>query len=111
MTSNATIEELTATAYTIPTDAPEADGTAQWSATTMVLVQARCGDVVGTGWTYGPAACADLVAELLEPVVVGRDPMAVPGTWLAMVAGVGNATRAGAVGYAISAVDVALGDR
>jgi L-alanine-DL-glutamate epimerase-like enolase superfamily enzyme len=110
MTGNATIEEVTATAYTIPTDEPEADGTAQWSATTMVLVQARCGDVVGTGWTYGPAACADLVAELLEPVVVRRDPMAVPGTWLAMVDSVRNATRAGAVGYAISAVDVALWD-
>jgi L-alanine-DL-glutamate epimerase-like enolase superfamily enzyme len=104
------IDGLTATAYTIPTDRPEADGTAEWSATTMVVVQARSGDVVGTGWTYGPAACAALVDELLEPVVNGRDPMAVPGTWLAMVDSVRNATRAGAVGYALSAVDVALWD-
>jgi L-alanine-DL-glutamate epimerase-like enolase superfamily enzyme len=104
------VTELTAAAYTIPTDQPEADGTAQWSSTTIVVVHARCGDVVGTGWTYGPAACADLVHELLASVVVGSDPMAVAGTWHSMVAAARNATRAGAVGYAISAVDVALWD-
>jgi L-alanine-DL-glutamate epimerase-like enolase superfamily enzyme len=104
------VEALTARAFTVPTDAPEADGTAQWSSTTMVLVQARCGDVVGTGWTYGPAACAGLVEGLLAGVVEGRDVMSVPGSWQAMVRAARNATRAGAVGYAISAVDVALWD-
>ena len=104
------VEELSALAFTVPTDFPEADGTAEWSATTMVLVRARSGDVVGTGWTYGPAACAALVRELLEPVVVGRPALAAPASWSAMVAAVRNATRPGAVGYAISAVDVALWD-
>jgi L-alanine-DL-glutamate epimerase-like enolase superfamily enzyme len=104
------IEEVTARDCTVPTDAPEADGTAEWSSTTFVLVQARSGGAVGTGWTYGPGACAGLVTDLLAGAVVGRDPMAVPGCWSAMVAGARNATRAGAVGYAISAVDVALWD-
>jgi L-alanine-DL-glutamate epimerase-like enolase superfamily enzyme len=104
------IEEVTARACTVPTDAPEADGTAEWSSTTVVLVQAHSGGTVGTGWTYGPAACAGLVTDLLAGTVVGRDAMAVPGCWSAMVAGARNATRAGAVGYAVSAVDVALWD-
>lgn len=50
------VDAVEARAYTVPTDATEADGTATWDTTTMVLVRARCGDTVGTGWTYGPAA-------------------------------------------------------
>jgi L-alanine-DL-glutamate epimerase-like enolase superfamily enzyme len=104
------VEGLDVRAYTVPTDAPEADGTATWSSTTMVLVQAHCGDVTGTGWTYGPAACVPVVEQVLENRVVGTDAMSVPQTWLAMVQGARNDTPAGAVGYAISAVDTALWD-
>jgi L-alanine-DL-glutamate epimerase-like enolase superfamily enzyme len=104
------VESLSAKAFTIPTDQPEADGTATWDATTLVVVHAESSGVVGTGWTYGPAACAELVDELLATVVVGRDVLGVPGSWAAMVRAARNATRAGAVGYAISAVDVALWD-
>jgi L-alanine-DL-glutamate epimerase-like enolase superfamily enzyme len=107
---DAVVESVTASAYTIPTDQPEADGTAAWDATTLVVVHARSSGVVGTGWTYGPAACADLVREQLADVVVGRDALGVAGSWAAMVRAARNATRAGAVGYAISAVDVALWD-
>lgn len=104
------VEALDARVYTVPTDAPEADGTARWDATTLVVVTARADGVTGTGWTYGAAACAQVVRDLLADVVVGRDALAVPGTWSAMVAAVRNATRAGVVGYAVSAVDVALWD-
>jgi L-alanine-DL-glutamate epimerase-like enolase superfamily enzyme len=104
------VEGLTTTTCTVPTDAPESDGTAEWSSTTMVVVRVRSGGVVGTGWTYAPAACAALVDGLLADVVVGRPVDAVPGSWAAMVRAARNATRAGAVGYAISAVDVALWD-
>jgi L-alanine-DL-glutamate epimerase-like enolase superfamily enzyme len=106
----AVVESVDARAYTIPTDAPEADGTATWRATTLVVVRVHAAGHTGTGWTYGPAACAALVNELLAGVVIGRDVLAVPGSWAAMVRAVRNATRAGAVGYAISAVDVALWD-
>ena len=104
------IESVDVTVYTIPTDAPEADGTLAWDSTTMVLVQARAGDRVGTGWTYGPAACATMVHDKLASVVTGRDAMDVGGALDAMVKAVRNAGRPGAVGYAISAVDVALWD-
>ncbi len=104
------VESVDARAYTIPTDAPEADGTASWRATTLVVARVHAAGLTGTGWTYGPPGCAALVDELLAGVVTGRDAFAVPGSWEAMVCAARNATRAGAVGYAISAVDVALWD-
>lgn len=104
------VDALEVSAYTVPTEVPEADGTAAWNSTTAVVVQIRSGDVVGTGWTYGPASVVEVVRELLEPVVVGADPTAVPAVWSAMVATVRNDTRAGLCGYAISAIDTALWD-
>lgn len=110
MTGGPRVESLSACAFQVPTDQPEADGTATWDGTGLVVAMARCGDVTGTGWTYGPAACASVIRELLTPVVVGARVMDVPRTWRDMVRAVRNATRAGAAGYAISAVDVALWD-
>jgi L-alanine-DL-glutamate epimerase-like enolase superfamily enzyme len=104
------IESVEAGAYTVPTDSAEADGTAAWHATTIVVVHAMARGQVGVGWTYGAAACAGVVNDLLADVVVGRDALAVPGCWSAMVAAVRNVTRPGVAGYAISAVDVALWD-
>lgn len=104
------IESVDASVYTVPTDAPEADGTLSWDSTTMVLVQVRAGGACGTGWTYGSAACATVVAGKLAGIVRGRDAMDVAGAFEAMVRAVRNDGRPGAVGYAISAVDVALWD-
>ncbi|MEE2034908.1 enolase C-terminal domain-like protein [Rhodococcus chondri] len=105
-----TVTDLTVEAYTIPTDAPEADGTLAWDSTTMVLVRARAGDCVGIGWTYGPAACAAVVTDLLAPTVVGRREEDVTGAHEAMVRALRNAGRAGIAACALSAVDVALWD-
>jgi L-alanine-DL-glutamate epimerase-like enolase superfamily enzyme len=104
------IESVEAAVYTVPTDAPEADGTLSWDSTVMTLVQARAGGRCGTGWTYGSAACAAVVTGKLAGVVRGRDPMDTGGAWEAMVRAVRNDGRPGAVGYAVSAVDVALWD-
>jgi L-alanine-DL-glutamate epimerase-like enolase superfamily enzyme len=76
----------------------------------MVLVQVASDGVTGTGWTYAPAALATIVDEVLAPVVHGAAAMDVGGTWSAMVRHVRNSVRHGLVGYAISAVDVALWD-
>ena len=35
------IESVTAAAYTVPTDAPEADGTLAWDSVTLVLAKVR----------------------------------------------------------------------
>jgi len=107
---DAPIESLDVRAFTIPTDQPEADGTIAWDATTVVVVTARGGGGIGIGFTYGPAACATLIHDVLGDVVRGRDAMDVPGAWGAMVASMRNVGRSGVASMAISAVDTALWD-
>lgn len=104
------IDSVDVAVYTIPTDTAEGDGTLTWDSTTLILVRIRAGDAVGTGWTYGPAACATMITATLADIVLGRDAMNVGAAFDAMVRAVRNAGRPGAVGYAISAVDVALWD-
>jgi len=41
--SQAAVTSVTVAAYTIPTDAPEADGTFAWTSTTLVLVEVGAG--------------------------------------------------------------------
>jgi L-alanine-DL-glutamate epimerase-like enolase superfamily enzyme len=104
------LEALTVRAFTIPTDLPESDGTLQWDATTMVLVQARAGDGVGLGWTYGHRAIAVVIADTLAEVVCGRDALDVPGSSVAMAAALRNNGLPGICSMAVAAVDVALWD-
>jgi L-alanine-DL-glutamate epimerase-like enolase superfamily enzyme len=104
------VDGLEVSVHTVPTDAPEADGTLTWTSTTMVLVRVRSGEHAGTGWTYGPPACAAVVHDRLADVVLGADALDVGRAFGAMVAAVRNDSRPGVAGYAISAVDVALWD-
>ncbi|ASW57712.1 enolase C-terminal domain-like protein [Plantactinospora sp. KBS50] len=101
---------LSASAYTVPTDAPGGDGTFAWSQTTLVLVAAEADGQTGLGWTYGPAAAARVVADELAPVVTRRDPDDVPAAWSAMRARLRNAGRPGIGGLALSAADCAIWD-
>jgi hypothetical protein len=48
-----TIESVAAEVYTVPTDAPEGDGTLTWDSTTLVLARVQAAGVEGLGWTYG----------------------------------------------------------
>ena len=104
------VQSVRASAYTIPTDGPEADGTLEWDSTTMVVVEITAGGVTGLGYTYGETAVAHLVTGKLAGVVEGTDVGRRAGTWDAMRAAVRNAGRPGAGMMAISAVDVALWD-
>lgn len=101
---------LRASAYTIPTDAPEADGTLSWTATTMVLVEARAEGLTGIGWTYGPPAVASVVTGPLAPAVREADVHEVPSAHERMCRAIRNAGRPGVCAMAISAVDCALWD-
>jgi L-alanine-DL-glutamate epimerase-like enolase superfamily enzyme len=104
------VREITSTAYVIPTDAPEADGTLAWDKTIMVLASARAGTARGIGWTYAAAAAGDVIADVLAGAVVGRSAMDVPGAAEAMARAVRNIGRPGIAATAISAVDIALWD-
>jgi L-alanine-DL-glutamate epimerase-like enolase superfamily enzyme len=104
------IDSLEVGAYTVPTDAPEADGTLAWEATTIVVVHARAGDAVGLGYTYADVSTAKLVASKLAGVVAGRDALSPQGSWAEMVAQTRNLGRPGITSMAIAAVDLALWD-
>lgn len=110
MGATASIERLEVSAYTIPTDEPESDGTLAWDSTTMVLVRAHAGGVVGLGYTYGHQCIAALIEDKLAPQVCGRDAMDVTAAWWAMIRSIRNLGRPGICSMAIAAVDVALWD-
>jgi L-alanine-DL-glutamate epimerase-like enolase superfamily enzyme len=104
------IDRLDVSTYRIPTDYPESDGTAEWDATTIVLVEARSGSTTGLGFTYGDVASATLIDSTLRHLVEERDAMRVSAVWEAMVAGCRNLGRPGVASMAIAAVDTALWD-
>ncbi|MEU7722960.1 enolase C-terminal domain-like protein [Streptomyces tibetensis] len=110
MTDAAVVERLDTAVYTVPTDAPEADGTLSWDSTTLVLAAVRSGRVTGTGYTYAPAAAARVVGDLLGGVVVGCPVFDVPRLNEAMHRAVRNAGLPGVAAQAIAAVDIALWD-
>jgi L-alanine-DL-glutamate epimerase-like enolase superfamily enzyme len=104
------IDRLDVSVYTIPTVQPESDGTLTWDVTTLVVVEPVADGRAGLGYTYGTAACAALIHDKLEKVVVGADPMDVPAVWEDMVRAIRNDGRPGVASMAIAAVDTALWD-
>ena len=105
-----TVRDITTAVYVIPTDAPEADGTLAWDATTMVLASVQAGAAKGIGWTYGAAAAHSVITDTLAGAVVGRSALDVPAAAEAMARAVRNIGRPGIAATAISAVDIALWD-
>ena len=106
----APIEELQVAAYTVPTDAPEADGTLAWDSTTIVVVHVHGAGEWGLGYTYADVSTAMLVESKLRGIVHGRDAMDPQAAWEAMVRQTRNLGRPGITSMAIAAVDVAIWD-
>ena len=107
---DATITDVSVSAYTIPTDAPEADGTLEWHQTTIVIVEVQGGGKRGLGYSYIDASAATLIKDVLVPVVRDRNVMDVPAAWTAMIRAIRNIGRPGVASCAIAAVDAALWD-
>jgi L-alanine-DL-glutamate epimerase-like enolase superfamily enzyme len=103
----APIERVSVSAYEIPTDEPESDGTFEWDSTTIVVVEVEAGGETGLGYTYGPKAVAAVIHEQLTPLLTGSDPVR---AWPVMGAALRNAGRPGIGSMAIAAVDIALWD-
>ncbi len=104
------IEGLRVSAFTVPTDEPESDGTLAWDSTTIVVVEAGAAGETGLGYTYGDVSVGALVESKLASVVEGMDALAPPAAWSAMQAAIRNVGRPGVGAMAVSAVDVALWD-
>ena len=104
------IDSVRASAYEIPTDSQESDGTLSWSSTVLVVVEVDAGGETGTGYTYAHQAAATLVTGKLAGIVEKRDALDVRAAWSAMVHEVRNLGATGLTAMAISAVDAALWD-
>lgn len=104
------IDKLNVSAYTVPTDFPEGDGTLDWDETTLVLVQATGGNETGIGYTYADTATARLIEDKLRPLVERADVANISGLWRKMTVHTRNLGHAGIAAMAISAVDIALWD-
>lgn len=105
-----TVERLDVSAFTVPTDCPESDGTATWASTTIVVVEVSAGGRTGLGWTYGSPASAAVIDGTLREVVTGQDALRVTAAWERMARACRNLGRPGVASMAIAAVDTALWD-
>jgi len=106
----ARIDGIEVQAYSVPTDAPEADGTFAWDRTTILVVELSAGGERGLGYTYASAAALQIVRNTLAPVIMHEDAFAIPKLWKAMIGAVRNLGWRGVCANAIAAVDVALWD-
>jgi len=104
------IDGLDVSAFKIPTETPEADGTYEWNSTTIVIVDVTGGGKRGLGYTYADTATAKLIDDKLKQVVVGLDAMSVNAAWMSMLHSIRNLGRSGICSMAISAIDIALWD-
>ena len=104
------VGSVKASAFAVPTDRPEADGTFAWAKTTLVLAEVEAGGETGIGFSYTGEAAAGLIAGPLKEAVWGVSAFDPPMAWAAMQRAVRNIGRAGLCATAISAVDLALWD-
>lgn len=108
--SQVPVSAVRASAYRIPTDAPEGDGTFEWNATTLVVVELDAGGQTGIGYTYSDSSIVALIVNSLSHCIVGEDVAGIRAHWDRMQRQVRNLGRAGLAATAISALDCALWD-
>ena len=104
------IEAADVSVFTIPTDAPEADGTLQWNSTTLVLVQLMGSGVTGLGYTYGNQAIAIVARHLAEHCLIGQTFLDIPFLHQTMRQQIRNDGGQGITAMAIAALDIAAWD-
>ena len=107
---SARVDRIEVSAFTVPSDSPESDGTLRWDSTTMVLVEVTGGGERGLGYTYGDVSVGTFIESKLATEVEGADAMSPPASWARMQHAIRNAGRPGVGAMAVSAVDVALWD-
>jgi serine phosphatase RsbU (regulator of sigma subunit)/PAS domain-containing protein len=92
-------ESIEATACTVPAERRESDGTLEWDATTIVVAEARTGDITGLGYTYGHPAVAEVIGGTLAPIVTSGRELNVRRCWRRMVSAVRNVGLGRATGW------------
>ncbi len=104
------IEHQAVSAFRVETDFPESDGTLEWNATTVIVVELSAGDARGLGYTYAHEGCVPVIQQALFSCVHERDAMKTRAIWDDMCAAVRNYGATGLTACAIAAVDIAVWD-
>jgi L-alanine-DL-glutamate epimerase-like enolase superfamily enzyme len=104
------VERLEVSAYSVPTETPEADGTLAWTETTLVLACVSAGGLKGLGLSFGDKTTAILIDTHFRHEIVGVSAFNIREIWCRMVRAIRNLGRPGVCSMAISAVDNALWD-
>ena len=107
---NAILGRTRASAYTVPTDKPESDGTFAWDKTTIVVAEVDAGGQTGLGYTYADKGVVDVIHGTLAKTLEGRDALDIPGAWQEMRRALRNLGSSGIAACAISALDACLWD-
>jgi L-alanine-DL-glutamate epimerase-like enolase superfamily enzyme len=107
---NETIQRLEVSAFTVPTDFSESDGTAKWNSTMLILVELGAGKISGLGYSYASESCVPLIREKLFSIVRGKNPFSLSALRNEMNSAVRNFGRHGIASSAIAAVEIALWD-
>jgi L-alanine-DL-glutamate epimerase-like enolase superfamily enzyme len=108
--SKVPISGVKASAYQIPTDSPESDGTLKWNKTTLVVAEITAGGQTGIGYSYADVATAVFIRNSLAQKITGEDAMALTSIWKRMLHETRNLGSTSIVAMGISAVDCALWD-
>ncbi len=104
------VEQVSARAFTIPTEQKESDGTYEWNDDTIVVVEAKAAGRTGVGYSYTQPGAREVVNGKLAGVVEGMDALRVQAAWASMLYQMRNFGQTGIGAMAISAVDTALWD-
>lgn len=104
------IDDIKVSAYIIPTEQPESDGTIKWNSTTLVLVTVEAGNKIGTGYTYADVSAAFYIERTLKKIVAQKDAMNIPALTGKLIYEIRNNGQTGVGMMAVSAIDNALWD-
>lgn len=104
------VQDLSVAVYVVPTDAPEMDGTIAWDSTTMIVVRLQAGGKEGLGYTYAHSAAAEVIDDVLKPIIIGQNAIDIPALNYSMIKAIRNNGASGLAMMAVSAVDIALWD-
>ena len=108
--SEISVGKVDVSAYTIPTDAPEGDGTLRWDSTTLIVCEVRAANQTGLGYSYGNEATAIVADKLAGKCLLHRSALDIPALHSSMLKHVRNDGSRGVTAMAISALDIALWD-
>ena len=91
----APLGRVSAAAYEIPTDGPEADGTLEWDRTVLVVVEIDAGGQTGLGYTYADGSIVRLIEGKLASVISGHSAFDITGANVALWRSIRNLGRSG----------------